>query len=376
MGTLLVGLHNKEEMLGAYHDAQKHGQKGGNMIRFECDYAEGAHPQIMQAMMETNMEQNPGYSTDEHCQRAREYIRRACQAPDAAVEFLVGGTQANVTVISACLKPYQGALCAASGHINVHETGAMEAYGYKALTLESPDGKITAEQVEKAWEDHIHNASHEHMVQPGMVYISWPTECGTLYSKKELTAISQVCRKIGLKLFVDGARCGYGLAAPGNDVTLKDLAELTDVFYIGGTKVGALFGEAVVITNLEIQKDFRYYIKQHGGMLAKGRLLGIQFETLFKENLYGQIAQHAIDLAMQIREAFVKCGVPFLFDSVTNQQFPILTAEQKEEFEKKYAFELWEEVDKEHFAVRFCTSWATREENVKALTEDIIRICG
>lgn len=346
------------------------------MIRFECDYAEGAHPQIMQAMMETNMEQTPGYSTDEHCSRARDYIRRACQAPDAAVEFLIGGTQTNVTVIAACLKPYQGALCAATGHINVHETGAMEAYGYKGLALESSDGKITAEQVEKAWEDHIHNASHEHMVQPGMVYISWPTECGTLYSKKELTEISQACRKTGLKLFVDGARCGYGLAAPGNDVTLRDLAELTDVFYIGGTKVGALFGEAVVITNPEIQKDFRYYIKQHGGMLAKGRLLGIQFETLFKENLYVQIAQHAIDLAMQIREAFEKCGVPFLFDSITNQQFPVLTAGQRSELEKKYAFELWEKVDEEHFAVRFCTSWATKDENVKALTEDIMRICG
>lgn len=346
------------------------------MIRFECDYAEGAHPQIMQAMVDTNMEQTPGYSTDGHCERAREYIRRACQAPDAAVEFMVGGTQANVTVISACLKPYQGALCAVSGHINVHETGAMEAYGYKALTLESPDGKITAAQVEKAWEDHIHNASHEHMVQPGMVYISWPTECGTLYSKEELTAISRVCREKGLKLFVDGARCGYGLAAPGNDVTLKDLAELTDVFYIGGTKVGALFGEAVVITNPEIKKDFRYYIKQHGGMLAKGRLLGIQFETLFKDGLYTRIAQHAIGLAMEIRDAFAKCGVPMLFASGTNQQFPILTAAQKAELEKKYAFELWENVDEDHFAVRFCTSWATQEEHVKALVDDIMRICG
>lgn len=345
------------------------------MIRFECDYAEGAHPQIMQALIETNMEQTPGYSTDEHCACAREYIRKACEAPDAAVEFLVGGTQTNVTVISACLKPYQGALCAASGHINVHETGAMEAYGYKALTLESPDGKITAAQVKKAWEDHIHNASHEHMVQPGMVYISWPTECGTLYSKGELTAISEVCHEIGLKLFVDGARCGYGLAALGNDVTLADLAKLTDVFYIGGTKVGALFGEAVVITNPELQKDFRYYIKQHGGMLAKGRLLGIQFETLFRDGLYYEISRHAIDLAMQIRDAFMHCGVSFFFDSVTNQQFPILNTAQMEEFGKKYAFELWETVDEEHFAVRFCTSWATKEENVKALVEDIKRIC-
>lgn len=346
------------------------------MIRFECDYAEGAHPQIMQALMETNMEQTPGYSVDGHCEKAREYIRRACEAPEAAVEFMVGGTQANVTVISACLKPYQGALCAASGHINVHETGAMEAYGHKALTLESPDGKITAAQVEKAWEDHIHDVNHEHMVQPGMVYISWPTECGTLYAKEELTAISQVCRKTGMKLFVDGARCGYGLTAPGNDVTLKDLAELSDVFYIGGTKVGALFGEAVVITDPEIKKDFRYYIKQHGGMLAKGRLLGIQFETLFQDDLYTRIAQHAISLAMLIREAFAECGVPMLFESDTNQQFPIMTEEQKEELEKKYAFEFWQKVDDTHSAVRFCTSWATKEEHVKELVEDIMRICG
>lgn len=358
------------------------------MIRFACDYAEGACPEIMQALLETNMEQAPGYSTDIHSDRAREMIRKICNAPEAAVEFLVGGTQTNATVIAACLKPYQGVLCAESGHINVHETGAVEAYGYKVLGLPGKEGKITAAQVEKAWKDHIEDESHEHIVQPGMVYISWPTESGTLYTKEELTAISRVCREYGLKFFVDGARCGYGLAAPGNDVTLEDLAELTDVFYIGGTKVGALFGEAVVITNPELGKDFRYYMKQHGGMLAKGRLLGIQFETLFAETaavtdqpdfrntLYYRISEHAIRMAMCIRDAFAECKVPVLFPSVTNQQFPILTAEQMERFKEKYAFELWQKVDEEHFGVRFCTSWATKEANVKELTEDIRRICG
>ncbi|MDO5135638.1 MAG: aminotransferase class I/II-fold pyridoxal phosphate-dependent enzyme [Eubacteriales bacterium] len=357
------------------------------MIRFECDYGEGAHPEILKALMETNMEQAPGYSTDSHCGRARELIRRACCSPDACVEFLVGGTQANVTVIAACLKPYQGVLCAESGHINVHETGALESCGYKALTLKSPQGKITAEQVREAWETHITDKSHEHMVQPGMVYLSWPTECGTLYTREELVQISQVCREYGLKLFVDGARCGYGLAAMPQ-VTLKDLAELTDVFYIGGTKVGAFFGEAVVITNPELKKDFRYYIKQHGGMLAKGRLLGIQFETLFegaypegredafRETLYYRISANAVRLAGKIRKAFEGCGVSMGFLSDTNQQFPVLDQEQMEKFQEKYAFELWQRLEDGKAVVRFCTSWATREEDVKALTEDIFRICG
>lgn len=346
------------------------------MIRFECDYAEGAHPQIMNALMETNKEQTPGYSTDEHCDRARAYIREACGAPDAAVEFLVGGTQANATVISACLRPYQGALCAGSGHINIHETGAIEAYGHKVLSMPGKDGKITAAQIQEACDEHFNDVDHEHIVQPGMVYISWPTECGTLYTKDELTAISEVCKKTGLKLFVDGARCGYGLEAPGNDVTLKDLAALSDVFYIGGTKVGALFGEAVVITNPEIRKDFRYFMKQHGGMLAKGRLLGIQFETLFKDGLYGEISAHAIRMAMRVKAAFEKCGVSFFFPSNTNQQFPILSKEQLEKLGEKYAFCFWQKVDENHSAVRFCTSWATKEENVCALEKDIADICG
>lgn len=346
------------------------------MIRFECDYAEGAHPLILQALLQTNEEQTPGYGVDEHCNRAKEYIRRACAAPEADVHFLVGGTQTNAAVIAAALRPYQGVLCAATGHINMHETGAIESYGHKVLTLESADGKISAAQVRRAWEAHYTDGSREHIVQPGMVYISQPTENGTLYSRAELTALSRTCRELGLPLYLDGARCGYGLAAPGNDVDLKDLAELTDVFYIGGTKVGALFGEAVVITNPALERDFRYIIKQHGAMLAKGRLLGIQFETLFADGLYFDISAHAVELAMRIRRAFETCGVKLRYDSYTNQQFPILTQEQQKRLAEKYAFELWEQMDEEYAAVRFCTSWATKEEHVCQLERDIAESCG
>ena len=229
------------------------------MIRFECDYTEGAHPLIMQRMMETNEEQTRGYGMDEHSENARRLIKKWCGRDDVDVHFLVGGTQANVTVIASALKPYQGAVCATSGHINVHETGAMEAYGYKALTIPSTDGKIYAEQVENLCQEHYADPDAEHTVQPGLVYISFPTETGTLYTKKELQQLSEVCKKYEMLLFLDGARLGYGLAADGNDVTIEDICNYADVFYIGGTKVGALFGEAVVIVNESLKKDFRYY---------------------------------------------------------------------------------------------------------------------
>lgn len=351
------------------------------MIRFECDYAEGAHPRILQALMETNEEQTQGYGMDVHCDHARQLIREACGVEHASVEFQVGGTQTNATVISACLKPYQGVLCAESGHINVHETGAIEAGGHKVLAVKreqtrQDDGKLTAGEIEQAWVAHMQDANHEHMVQPGMVYISQPTENGTLYTATELEAISKVCHSIGIPLYIDGARCGYGLMAPGNDVTLKEYAKYADVFYIGGTKVGALFGEAVVIVNDDLKKDFRYYIKQHGGMLAKGRLLGIQFETLFEDGLYQEISAHAIKMALRIRQAFEDSGVKMFFSSVTNQQFPILTKEQQSRLAEKYAFSFWEQLDEEHVVVRFCTSWATKEEQVAMLENDIRDICG
>lgn len=341
------------------------------MIYFNCDYTEGAHPEIMRRLNETNFEQTVGYGEDEYCESARRRILALCGNERAQVHFLVGGTQANFTVISAALRAHQGVIAAVSGHIAVHETGAVEATGHKVITLPSDDGKITAAQVRACYDAHWNDATHEHMAQPAMVYISNPTENGTLYSKAELSAISAVCRECGLKLFVDGARMGYGLASPKNDLTLADYAALCDVFYIGGTKVGALFGEAVVICEAELQRDFRYHIKQRGGMLAKGRLLGLQFDTLFTGNLYFEISRHAVELALQLRAAFEKKGWPLLYDSWTNQQFPILPDEVYERLKEQFVLSFWEKTDAKHTAVRVCTSWATTEENVKRLIEAI-----
>lgn len=339
------------------------------MIKFNCDYLEGACPEIMDRMLNTNFEQTFGYSEDEHCDTARSYIKAACDAPDADVHFLVGGTQTNTTVISAMLRPYQGVLSAETGHINVHETGAIEATGHKVLALPCRDttGKIYPDQIEDYYVAHVNDDSFEHMVQPAMVYISNPTENGGLYSKAELEAISALCKKYSLPLFLDGARLGYGLCAPGNDLYLEDYARLCDVFYIGGTKCGALFGEAVVITNDAIKKDFRYMIKRHGGMLAKGRLLGIQFETLFEDGLYERVCSHAARLAIKIKNALLHKGYELLTDSVTNQQFPIFPNEKLEELKKDFSFSFWCKVGEDKSAVRICTSWATSEENVDLL---------
>lgn len=341
------------------------------MILFNSDYTEGAHPRILERLAETNLEQTTGYGEDAYCEQAREVIRKAIGAPEADVHFLVGGTQSNFTVISSALKTYQGVLSADTGHINAHETGAVEACGHKVLALPSKEGKISAEQIQKEYDLHWSDESHEHIVQPKMVYISHPTELGTLYTKAELQAISDVCRKCGLYLFLDGARMGYGLMAPGTDVTLKDIAALTDVFYIGGTKVGALFGEAVVITNPELKPDFRYAIKQKGGMLAKGRLLGIQFLELFKDGLYFEIAKHAIDMAMLLKEGLKEKGYSFYMESVTNQQFIIISDKKLEEIREKYGVTYQQRYDDTHSVIRLCTSWATKEENVKAFLKDM-----
>ena len=341
------------------------------MILFNSDYTEGAHSRLMERLMETNLEQTVGYGEDAYCEEAREAIRRVCEAPNADVHFLVGGTQTNFTVISLALRSYQGVICADTGHINVHETGAVEATGHKVLALPGTDGKITAEQVKEAYALHWSDESREHIVQPKMVYISHPTELGTLYTKTELQALHDVCKDCGLYLFLDGARLGYGLMAPGTDVTLPDIAALCDVFYIGGTKVGALFGEAVVICNPELKKDFRYGIKQHGGMLAKGRLLGVQFLELFKDGLYFEIAKHAIDMAMLLKNELTKKGYHFYMDSVTNQQFIIIDDKKLEEIRKKYGVTYQMRCDDTHSVIRLCTSWATREEDVKALLEDM-----
>ncbi|NLO48242.1 MAG: low specificity L-threonine aldolase [Clostridiales bacterium] len=341
------------------------------MIRFECDYAEGAHPQILKLLTETNFEQTPGYGTDIYCDKARAMIKDLCDFKGADVHFLTGGTQANMTVIASILRPHQGVLCAETGHIQNHETGAVEATGHKVLPLPGKDGKITAAQIETACLEHRNNAEHEHMVQPGMVYISNPTETGTIYSRNELKTLSAVCRSHSLPLFLDGARLGYGLAAAPNDLTMADIAALCDVFTIGGTKVGALFGEAVVFTNPALQTDFRYMIKQRGGMLAKGRLLGIQFVALLENGLYFDISAHAVELALKIKTAFIKKGYAFLYDSFTNQQFPIIPDRQLEILARKYAYSFWQRIDKQLSAVRFCTSWATKKTDVNALIHDI-----
>ena len=341
------------------------------MIYFNSDYLEGAHPSIMKRLAETNMAQSVGYSEDEYCAAAREKIKAACEAPDADVHFLVGGTQTNTTVIASILRPYQGVIAPTTGHINCHETGAIESTGHKVLALPTDNGKITAQQIEEYYLWHHTSPDFEHIVMPGMVYISYPTEGGTIYSKAELTAIYETCQRCGLPLYIDGARLGYGLMSDECDLTLPELASLCDVFYIGGTKVGALFGEAVVVMNPALKKDFRFFMKQRGGMLAKGRLLGIQFDTLFTDDLYRKISRHAIDMAHQIREIFVSAGYPLLFDSPTNQQYPIMPDSELAEIGKNFGYEYWERVDETHSGVRFCASWATTQENVDALREAV-----
>lgn len=346
------------------------------MIYFNNDYSEGCHPKILEALTRTNYEQTLGYGEDEYCAQAAKKIRTLCGREDAAVHFLVGGTQTNMTVIAAALRPHQGVLCAGSGHINTHETGAVEATGHKVLPLPSQDGKIHAGQVREAVLSYRADASFEHTVQPKMVYISNPTELGTLYTKAELKALRDTCRELGLYLFLDGARLGYGLMAKDNDLTLKDIGDCCDVFYIGGTKVGALFGEAVVITNPALKEDFRYLIKQRGGMLAKGRLLGIQFDTLMTDNLYFDISAHAIALAEKLENTFKELGVPFLVKVQSNQLFPILPDGVLARLAEAYVFCEQCRVDESHRAVRFCTSWATKEENVQALCRDLEDLLG
>lgn len=344
------------------------------MILFQCDYNEGAHPEVMERLIQTNQEQTPGYGEDIHCANAARLIREKCGCGNAAVHFMVGGTQTNMTVIDCALRSYQGVIAADTGHISVHETGAVESLGHKILTAPNRDGKLSASQVEELYLNHMRNGSREHEVQPKMVYVSNPTELGTIYGRKELKAISETCRKYGLYLFLDGARLGYGLAASDNELDLPFIAECCDVFYIGGTKVGALFGEAVVITNEELKKDFRYYIKQKGGMLAKGRLLGVQFEALMEDDLYFRISAHAIALADKLRAAFDKRNIPYMTENRTNQIFPILPDESLEKLSEKYGYEYQKRIDDTHSAVRFCTSWATKEKNIEELIIDILNL--
>ena len=337
------------------------------MISFESDYVEGAHPAILRRLTETNLEQLPGYGADVYCERAKEKIRRACGMPEAEVFFLAGGTQTNRIVISSLLASCEGVIAAETGHIHLHEAGAVEASGHKVLTLPTVEGKIAAGAVRAYLAAFYGDANHEHMVFPGMVYLSWPTEYGTLYSKKELRAIYAVCREYGIPLFIDGARLGYGLASRQADLTLPELASLCDVFYIGGTKVGALMGEAVVFTNRRMPKHFLAIAKQNGALLAKGRLLGVQFDTLFTDDLYLQISRHAIEMAERLKALFHEKGYPFFLESPTNQQFLLLEDRQYAALREQVAFSFWEKHGNDHTVVRFATSWATTEAQLTAL---------
>lgn len=340
------------------------------MILFSSDYTEGAAPRIMERLAETNLVQTQGYGEDNYCAEAARLIRERCQSPDALVRFLVGGTQTNMTVIASALRPYQAVVTVPSGHINVHETGAVESTGHKILTVPAHDGKLSAEQVLQIWQEHFTSPTQIHAVQPKLVYISSPTELGTIYTRVELEALHHVCHEKGMYLFLDGARLGYGLAASDNDLDLPEITKCCDVFYIGGTKQGALFGEAVVIINEELKNDFLYMIKQKGGLLAKGRLLGIQFQALFEDNLYFELAHHADLLADRLRSIFKKAGCKFLIETTTNQVFPILSMELQKRLAANYGFENWQEIDNQQSAVRFCTSWATKETDIDQFEQD------
>ena len=335
------------------------------MIRLNNDYSEGCHPSILLRLNEMNLEQNPGYGTDTHCAEAADAVRKAFACPDADVHFLVGGTQANMTVIAAALRPYEAVLCADTGHINVHETGAVEGTGHKCIALQSRDGRISASQISVAAAMLDDN---EHVAKPAMVYISMSTELGTVYNRAQLRDIYLTCQKLGLYLFIDGARLGYALAAPTGDLTAADIAEMCDVFTVGGTKMGALFGEAIVINHPALKKHFRHMMKHQGGLLAKGWLLGVQFSALMADGLYFQLGQKAVKQAMRIRTALLEKGIPLHVDSPTNQLFPILPLEMAEDARERFAIEKWAPVA-DKLAVRFVISWSTTDEDEAALLQ-------
>lgn len=347
------------------------------MIRasFESDYNNGCLPEILRRLSETNDEKSSGYGFDPYTERAKDRIRKACDMTEAEVHFLVGGTQTNATAIDSLLQGCEGVLSVDTGHINVHESGAVEAFGHKVLVLPGiAGGKMAASQIDDYMRKFLADETYPHMVQPGMVYITLPTELGALYSRKELADIYTVCQQYGLRLYVDGARLGYGLMAEGNDIDLPFLAHHCDVFYIGGTKVGALLGEALVYTNTLAPKYIFTIIKRHGALLAKGRVLGLQFDTLFTDDLYFRVSRHAIDMAQALRKVFAKHGLSLGIDSPTNQQFVILSKEQKQRLAEEIAFEIWEPLPNDHLLCRFVTCWATTEADIAALDEALAHI--
>ena len=339
------------------------------MLSFDCDYVAGAHPEVLKKLIETNLESLSGYGDDIYCKSARKKIKKACDCDNADVYFLAGGTQANLVIISSLLDSYEGVISADTGHINGHEAGAIEYTGHKVIALPNKDGKISANEVEKYLKIFYENDSHSHMVFPGMVYISHPTEYGTLYSKKELEEISKLCAEYKIPFFIDGARLGYGLMSKQSDLDLPDIAKLCDVFYIGGTKVGALCGEAVVFTKNNTPKNFITRIKQHGALLAKGRLLGVQFDALFSNNLYFDISKHAIEMAEKLKSVLKEKGYRFFLESPTNQQFIIFENKKMDDMRKNVSFCFWKKYDEEHSVVRFATSWSTKEEDIEALRD-------
>ena len=339
------------------------------MLSFECDYNVGAHPLILQRLIETNFEAQPGYGEDAYTASAKQKIKAACGRENLDVHFLAGGTQTNRIVIDSMLHPVQGVIAATTGHVAAHEAGAIEASGHKVLTVPGHDGKVRADEVEALIKAFYNDASYTHMVFPGMVYVSHPTEYGTLYTKDELTALSKVCRKYGIPLFLDGARLGYGLMSEGTDITLGDLCDLCDVFYIGGTKVGALCGEAVVFTHNNTPAHFFTFIKQNGALLAKGRLIGVQFDVLFTDGLYFKLGKNAIDMARELRRICAEKGYKTYLDSPTNQQFFILENEKCASLAKHVRFSEWERPDEQHTVIRLATSWATTKADLAALAE-------
>lgn len=337
------------------------------MLYFENDYSEGAHDKVLEALIKTNYEKLSGYGSDEYCEKAKEKIKKACVCENAEVYFLVGGTQTNQIIIDTTLKPYEGVVSAQTGHVSVHEAGAIEYTGHKVLTVPQHNGKIDATELKDFLETFFNDGNHEHMVFPGMVYISHPTEYGTLYTKDELEKISTICREFELPLFLDGARLGYGVMAKETDVDIKTIAKYCDIFYIGGTKIGALCGEAVVFTKNNMPKHFTTMVKQHGALLAKGRLLGVQFDALFTDNLYFDIAKNAIYMAELLKKGLADKGYKFYLDSPTNQQFIILENSKMNELSKYVRFSFWEKHNDSHTVVRFATSWATKREDVESL---------
>lgn len=337
------------------------------MYSFECDYAEGAHPRVLEALIRTNMETLGRYGNDKYSKSAAEKIKEACECPNAEVYFLTGGTQTNQIVIDSMLRPYEGVVAAQTGHIALHEAGAIEFTGHKVLTLPQREGKISARALRDLLTVFYADENHEHMVFPGMTYISHPTEYGTLYTKNELTEIYGVCREYGIPLFIDGARLGYGLMSKQSDLTLPDIARLCDVFYIGGTKVGALCGEAVVFTKSNMPKHFNTVVKQHGAMIAKSRLIGVQFDALFTDNLYFDISRHAIEMSERLKAVLREKGIMLLVDSPTNQVFVVLNNKYMASIRDKVEFSFWEPFDENNTVVRFATSWATTEESIEAL---------